>query len=108
MSRIYATSTLFAGVAVACAVILFSSAYTAERKWVPGQAPGDNISFEADFATALHECVATHDSEHLADLDQGYEYRISGWFLNYERTTVVIQCMRKKGWLATPSTLRTP
>jgi hypothetical protein len=108
MSRIYATSTLFVGVVIACAVIVFSSAYTAGRKWVPGQAVRDNISFEADFTRALRECVATHDGEHLADLDQGHEYRISGWFLNYERTTPVIQCVRKKGWLAVPTTLYTP
>jgi hypothetical protein len=106
MSRIYAASTLF--VVVACAIILFRSAYTAERKWVPGQAPGDNVSFEADFSTILRECVATHDGEHLVDLDQGHEYCISGWFLNDERTTPVIQCMRKKGWLAVPTVLWTP
>jgi hypothetical protein len=75
---------------------------------VPGQAVGDNIGFAADFSTALRECVATHDGEHLSDLDQGHEYRISGWFLNYERTTPVIQCMRKKAWLAVPTTLYTP
>jgi hypothetical protein len=108
MFRFYATATLFVGVVIACAAILFSLTYTAGRKWVPGQVAGDDISFETDFSTALRECVATYDGEHLADLDQGNEYRISGWFLNYERTTPVIQCMRKKGWLAEPTTLWTP
>jgi hypothetical protein len=108
MSRISAISTLLVGLVVACTVILFSSAYTAERKWVSGQAAGDSISFEANFSTALRECIATHDGEHLGDLDQGHEYRISGWFLNDERTTPVIQCMRKKGWLAVSTRLWTP
>jgi hypothetical protein len=99
---------LLVGVATASVVILLSLAYTAERKWVAGQAPGEGVTFEADFSAALHGCVATNDSERLADLDQGHRYRISGWFLNDEKTTPVIQCMRKKGWLAVPTTLYTP
>jgi len=100
MSRIYATSALLVGVVIACYVMLLSLAYTTERKWVPGHAAGEDVKFEADFSTALRECVATHDSEHLADLDQGHEYR--------ERKTPVVQCMRKKGWLDVPTTLYTP
>ena len=107
MSRTYAAAALLVGVAIACGAIL-SWVYTAERKWAPGHALGEGNYFDADFPTALRGRVAAHDSGRLADLDQAHEYRISGWFVDYEWTTPVIQCMREKGWLAVPTTLYAP
>jgi hypothetical protein len=106
--RIFAASAFLLGVIVICGAFFFSRAYTAERKWVPGGAVGERINFKPNFSTALHDCVAAHDSRRLADLDQGHDYRISGWFVDREKTTPVIQCMRVKGWLAVPTSLYTP
>jgi hypothetical protein len=88
------------GVIIICAISFSLSACAAERKWAEGHAPRENVKFEADISTALRECVAAHDSEHLADLDQGHDYR--------ERIAPVVQCMRKKGWLDVPATIYGP
>lgn len=99
MSRAYSVSILFC-VLIAGAVPLSLSACAGERKWVPGQLGGGNISFEANFPKALRECVATYDRLHLADLGNGHEYR--------ELTAPIAQCMGRKGWLNVPTTLYTP
>jgi hypothetical protein len=52
----------------------------------------------AHFPSDLRACVAAHDPSHLADLDEGHKYRISGWFIDRPRTDEVIQCMTGKGW----------
>jgi hypothetical protein len=109
MFRTFARLALVVGGVLTCAVIFLSWAYTADRKWTPGQLAGERgISFEADLPAALRECVAAHDHERLPDLAQEREYRISGWFIDERRTAPVIQCMRKKGWLAVPTTLYSP
>jgi hypothetical protein len=46
----------------------------------------------------LHECVSTYDADRLAEIDQGREYRISGWFIDRPHTDAVINCMKIKGW----------
>ncbi len=99
MSRAYTFSVLFC-VLIAGAVTLPLSTCAGERKWVPGQLGGGNISFEANFPKALRECVATYDRPHLADLDKGHEY--------HRLTAPIVQCMGGKGWLNIPTTLYSP
>lgn len=84
--------------AIVCAMTV--SACADERKWVPGQAPGEKIRFEPDFSVAFRRCVSMYDIKHLTDLDNGREYQ--------EPPVPVIQCMRGNGWLSVPKTLYGP
>ena len=89
-----------------------SDIYTPEKRWSQGYEltqPSD----QAKVATAsridtgpalrsdLHACVAAFDPQHVSDLDNGGDYKMSGWFVLPSRTAPVKDCMAKKGWLLT-------
>ena len=58
------------------------------------------------FHDAHLECVAAHDPNHVADIDDtGSSYRLSGWFVDEKRKAPVVQCMKDKGWHEIPVVL---
>lgn len=54
------------------------------------------------FRPDLASCVAENDPGHLYELNDGGEYRISGWFISIDRTIPVRDCMIRKGWQPFP------
>jgi hypothetical protein len=69
---------------------------------------GDPVGQQKHVEVNFAGCIAAHDNERLADIDQGREYPISGWFVNSARTTPVVLCMQERGWLAVPTSLYAP
>jgi hypothetical protein len=72
-------------------------------------------AFRERFRPDLSNCVSENDPQHLYEMDNGGEYRISGWFVSNERTAPVQDCMRRKGWqpyplwpIASPPSLQSP
>jgi len=107
------------GVVMALAFTLGSCAYTVERKWTytfnPSPQPRtfEQQKAEADeaemrFQDTLRDCISKFDAGRLSAYDETHDYRISGWFIDSDRTGPVIHCMREKGWIAMPTTLLAP
>ena len=86
-------------------------AYTVERTWgrgtfaqhLPPHAPG-GAEGHARFRSDLADCVAADDPERLNELENGGEYRLSGWLLSSRRKDVR-SCLHRKGYLGVPKVL---
>ena len=104
-------------VVLTCTPMLGGCFYDVGRHWVESGPPGSASSAFDDplrptpstpLRPTLVSCVAKNDPAHLYQLENGGEYRMSGWFLSDKRIGAVSRCMRASGWQATPNTLLLP
>jgi hypothetical protein len=99
------------GLMVAGIVLLggCSPIYTPPWGWAVGIDQKENLTpvdvdkaatkaFHERFHPDLTACVATYDPQCLYEMENGSEYRISGWFVSTARTAPVQSCMIRKGW----------
>ncbi|WP_044563259.1 hypothetical protein [Azospirillum sp. B4] len=106
-------------ITVACLAVLAACAYRGDRRWNVDMAllTRGNPSLaqqqalvrdkEAHFPETLRACVATHDPDHLAEVEAGRDYPISDWHGGRVHEAV-LACMRDQGWVTTSTSRLSP
>jgi hypothetical protein len=102
-------------------IALYGCIYTIERRWAyspqsslnqstapMGQQDKATKEAESRFEQTLRGCIAREDPNSLGRYDEAHEYRLSGWFVNEQRTVPVVRCMNSHDWILYPTKIYAP
>ena len=102
-------------VVVVCMIgVALAKFYTSERRWTQSGMIGKRIAYVGErvpheqFAAALPQCLKSNDPGAVETFGRTGSYRVSGWFIAEPQTSMVVRCMRLKGWELAPVHIYTP